>query len=117
MTMTKPGLIDELSAVSGRTKKESETVVETIFTQITQALVAGDKVELRGFGSFLVRQRNARRGWNSKTSSRVDIPRTRVPSFRVDKQSRERVNGERATRTPGGPQRDARSHMVRRMGR
>ena len=92
MTLTKPGLIDELSAMSGLTKKESEMVIETIFEQITRALVKGDKVELRGFGSFRVRQRNARRGRNPKTGTLVSIPRRRVPFFKVGRHLRQRVD-------------------------
>ena len=92
MAMTKPGLIDELAAVSALTKKESETVIETIFEQITQALVKGDKIELRGFGSFRVRHRNARRGRNPKTGTLVSIPRRRIPFFKVGRRLRQRVN-------------------------
>ncbi len=92
MTLTKPGLTDELAAVSGLTKEESETVVETIFEQITQALVKGDKVELRGFGSFRVRHRNARRGRNPKTGALVSIPRRRVPFFKVGRHLRQLVD-------------------------
>ena len=103
MAMTKSDLIEELAAMSGLTKKESETVIETIFEQITQAFLKGDKVQLRGFGSFRVRQRNARRGRNPKTGTLVSIPRKRVPFFKVGRELRKRVNLEGAMRTPGGP--------------
>ena len=103
MALTKSDLIEELAAVSGLTKKDSEIVIETIFEQITQALVKGDKIELRGFGSFRVRHRNARRGRNPKTGTLVSIPRRRVPFFKVGRELRERVNLEVAMRTPGGP--------------
>ena len=60
--MTKADLIDEVSKLSNLTKKETETIVNTIFDNITDALAKGDKVELRGFGSFRIRHRNSRKG-------------------------------------------------------
>src|SRR5213080_1741834 len=60
--MTKADLIDEVSKLSNLTKKETETIVNTIFDNITDALAKGDKVELRGFGSFRIRHRNTRKG-------------------------------------------------------
>ena len=92
-TMTKADLIDEVSKVSSLTKKETETIVNTIFDNITDALSKGDKVELRGFGSFRVRQRNSRRGRNPKTGTSVSVPEKRVPFFKVGKRLRELVNG------------------------
>ena len=91
--MTKADLIDEVSKVANLTKKETETIVNTIFDNITDALSKGDKVELRGFGSFRVRQRNARRGRNPKTGSSVSVPEKRVPFFKVGKRLKELVNG------------------------
>jgi nucleoid DNA-binding protein len=64
--MTKAELIDEVSKVANLTKKETETIVNTVFDNITDALVKGDKVELRGFGSFRIRQRHSRKGRNPK---------------------------------------------------
>ena len=90
--MTKADLIDELAKVSNLTKKESETIVNTVFENITEALVKGDKVELRGFGSFRIRQRNARKGRNPKTGTSVSVPEKRVPFFKVGKRLREHVN-------------------------
>ncbi len=75
------------------TKKETETIVNTIFDNITDALSKGDKVELRGFGSFRIRHRNSRKGRNPKTGSSVDVPQKRVPFFKVGKRLRELVNG------------------------
>jgi integration host factor beta subunit len=88
-TMTKAELIDE---VSNLTKKETETIVNTVFDNITDALAKGDKVELRGFGSFRIRHRNSRKGRNPKTGSAVDVPQKRVPFFKVGKRLRELVN-------------------------
>ena len=90
--MTKADLIDEVSKVSNLTKKETETIVNTIFDNITDALRKGDKVELRGFGSFRIRYRNSRKGRNPKTGSSVDVPEKRVPFFKVGKRLRELVN-------------------------
>jgi integration host factor subunit beta len=91
--MTKADLIDEVSKVSSLTKKETETIVNTVFDNITDALSKGDKVELRGFGSFRIRHRNSRKGRNPKTGSSVDVPQKRVPFFKVGKRLRELVNG------------------------
>jgi integration host factor subunit beta len=93
--MTKADLIDELSKVANLTKKQSEAIVDTVFDSITEALARGDKVELRGFGSFRIRRRRARRGRNPKTGTLVSVPPKRVPFFKVGKQLRERVNAER----------------------
>ena len=81
--MTKADLIDEVAKVSNLTKKESETIVNTVFDNITDALAKGDKVELRGFGSFRIRQRNSRKGRNPKTGTGVTVPEKRVPFFKV----------------------------------
>jgi len=91
--MTKAELIDEVSKLSNLTKKETETIVNTIFDNITDALAQGDKVELRGFGSFRIRRRNSRKGRNPKTGSSVSVPEKRVPFFKVGKRLRELVNG------------------------
>jgi len=90
--MTKAELIDEVSKVTSISKKDTETIVNTIFDNITDALARGDKVELRGFGSFRIRHRNSRRGRNPKTGSSVDVPQKRVPFFKVGKRLRETVN-------------------------
>lgn len=90
--MTKADLIEEVARQANLTKKESETIVNTVFDNIIDALTKGDKVELRGFGSFRIRQRNARKGRNPKTGSSVDVPEKRVPFFKVGKQLRELVN-------------------------
>ncbi|MBI3028909.1 MAG: integration host factor subunit beta [Candidatus Rokubacteria bacterium] len=90
--MTKVDLIDELSKVANLTKKQSEAIVDTVFESITEVLANGEKVELRGFGSFRIRRRRARRGRNPKTGALVSVPAKRVPFFKVGKQLRERVN-------------------------
>ena len=90
--MTKADLIEEVAKQCNLTTKESELIVNTVFDNITDALAKGDKVELRGFGSFRIRQRNARKGRNPKTGSSVSVPEKRVPFFKVGKRLRELVN-------------------------
>jgi integration host factor subunit beta len=90
--MTKADLTDELSKVANLTKRQSEAVVDTVFESMSEALAKGEKVELRGFGSFRIRQRRARRGRNPKTGSIVAVPAKRVAFFRVGKTLRELVN-------------------------
>src|SRR6266852_6366622 len=90
--MTKAELIEEVAKLASLTKKETELIVNTVFDNITEALAKGDKVELRGFGSFRIRHRNSRKGRNPKTGSNVDVPQKRVPFFKVGKRLRELVN-------------------------
>lgn len=90
--MTKADLINEVVKLSNLTKKETELIVNTIFDNIADALGKGEKVELRGFGSFRIRYRNARKGRNPKTGTSVSVPEKRVPFFKVGKRLRELVN-------------------------
>ena len=60
--MTKADLVEEVARVTELTRKDSEVIVDTLFESVIEALKAGDKLEVRGFGSFRVRQRNARSG-------------------------------------------------------
>jgi integration host factor subunit beta len=90
--MTKAELIEEMATQATLTKTETELIVNTVFDNITAALTQGDKVELRGFGSFRIRQRHSRRGRNPKTGGAVSVPEKRVPFFKVGKRLRELVN-------------------------
>ena len=90
--MTKAELIDEVSKVVEMTRKDSETIVETIFDSIVNSLHKGDKIEIRGFGSFRTRQRQPRVGRNPKTGSRVEVPSKRIPFFKPSKELRDLVN-------------------------
>src|SRR5437867_2879420 len=92
LSMTKAELIEEVAKVASLTKKETELIVNTVFDNITDALGKGDKVELRGFGSFRIRHRNSRKGRNPKTGDSVSVPEKRVPFFKVGKRLRELVN-------------------------
>ncbi|MGD8330431.1 MAG: HU family DNA-binding protein [Acidobacteriota bacterium] len=90
--MTKADLIEEVAAVSRLSKKSSEVVVNTFFDSIVGSLQRREKIELRGFGSFKLRQRRARVGRNPKTGERVEVPAKLVPYFKPGKDLRELVN-------------------------
>src|SRR5678815_4785938 len=76
--MTKADLIEEVSRVVEMTRKESEVIVEAIFDSIVKSLRTGDKIEIRGFGSFRTRQRQPRIGRNPKTGARVEVPAKKI---------------------------------------
>ena len=84
--MTKADLIEEVSRVVEMTRKESEVIVEAIFDSIVRSLRTGDKIEIRGFGSFRTRQRQPRIGRNPKTGARVEVPAKKIPYFKPSKE-------------------------------
>jgi len=90
--MTKAELVDNVAEKVDLTKKQTEVIVNILFNSITEALSEGDKVELRGFGSFRIRSRNPREGRNPKTGDAVHIPAKRVPFFKAGKELREMVD-------------------------
>ena len=90
--MTKADLIEEVASISNLSKKNSELVISTFFQSVVDALIEGDKVELRGFGTFKLRQRKPRLGRNPKTGERVNVAAKLVPFFKPGKQLRELVN-------------------------
>src|SRR5262249_11769638 len=90
--MTKAELVDTVSKVSDLTRKHSEVIVDAVFTSIIEALQRGDKIELRGFGSFRIRKRDSRTGRNPKTGAGVVVPAKRVPHFKPGKELRELIN-------------------------
>jgi integration host factor subunit beta len=92
--MTKAELVEKVADKIQLTKKQTEAVVNILLNCITEALSAGDKVELRGFGSFRIRKRNPREGRNPKTGDTVQIPAKRVPFFKAGKELREMVDGQ-----------------------
>jgi integration host factor subunit beta len=91
-TLTKADLIEEVLRISELPRKESETIVETIFGSIIDALQKGDKIEIRGFGSFRTRQRRGRIGRNPKTGAKVDVPPKKIPFFKPSKELKDFVN-------------------------
>src|SRR5271169_6470526 len=96
-TMTKAELVEEVTRVTELPRKESESVVETIFDSIIAALQADDKIEIRGFGSFRTRDRRGRIGRNPKTGERVEVPPKKIPHFRPSKELKDFVNEDHST--------------------
>ena len=91
--MTKSVLIEKIAEkVEDLSKKQVEVIVETVFESIKDALAKGGKVEIRGFGNFRLRNRNARKARNPKTGESVSVPPKKVPFFKVGKELREMVN-------------------------
>jgi integration host factor subunit beta len=91
-SMTKAELVEEVSRVSDLTKKHAEVIVETVFKSIIDALHRGEKIELRGFGSFRLRRREPRKGRNPKTGDKVDVPPKQVPYFKPGKELKDLIN-------------------------
>ncbi len=92
--MTKADLVEEVAKVTELTRKDSEVIVDTLFESVIKALRTGDKLEVRGFGSFRVRQRNARVGRNPKTGEKVEVPAKRVPYFKPSKELKDLINDD-----------------------
>jgi len=91
--MTKSGLIEEVARLTPHiSKKDTEVVVNTIFDSMIEALKAGERIEIRGFGSFQVKVRDAREGRNPKTGEPVHISAKRTPFFKVGKELKEMVD-------------------------
>ena len=84
--MTKAELVEAVANAAGLPKKDAEVILNEILAQIVAALNRGEEIELRGFGSFRVKQRSARRGRNPKTGEPVDIPAKQVPFFKPGKE-------------------------------
>src|SRR5829696_7261204 len=90
--MTKAELVEEVARAAELTKKDSEVIVDEVFKNIIQALNRGDKIELRGFGSFRVRQRDARRRRNPKNGETVKNPDKSVPYLKPGREIKELIN-------------------------
>jgi integration host factor subunit beta len=101
--MTKADLIEEVSRVVELTRKESEVIVEALFDSIVRSLRTGDKIEIRGFGSFRTRERLARIGRNPKTGDRVEVPAKRIPYFKPSKELKDLVNDAAVSVVPAAP--------------
>ena len=102
-SMTKAALVEEVARVADLTKKHSEVIVDTVFRSIIDALHRGEKIELRGFGSFRLRRREPRKGRNPKTGDKVDVPSKRVPYFKPGKELKELINREPEPAPPSTP--------------
>lgn len=94
--MTKAELVDEVARTVQLTKKQAETIVNIVFDSIVDSLRAGEKIELRGFGSFRLRSRKSRTGRNPKTGQKVDVPSKKIPYFKPGKELKELINREPA---------------------
>jgi integration host factor subunit beta len=90
--MTKAELVDEVARVVQVTKKQAETIVNIVFDSIVDSLRAGQKIELRGFGSFRLRSRKSRTGRNPKTGEKVEVPSKKIPYFKPGKELKELIN-------------------------
>jgi integration host factor subunit beta len=97
--MTKSELIVELATSNPHLRgADIELIVATVFDEITGALARGERVELRGFGAFTVKRRNARTGRNPRTGEAVPVDEKAVPFFKAGKELRERVNRGKTAR-------------------
>lgn len=91
--MTKSELIQRLAEKNPNLYlRDIERIVDTVFDQISEALVQGDRVELRGFGAFSIKHRDARMGRNPRTGESVHVPAKRLPFFKAGKALREELN-------------------------
>ncbi len=90
--MTKADLIDEVARNSDLSKKDAEVIVQAVLDSIVESLKNGGKVELRGFGSFRLRERASRQGRNPKTGEKVFVPAKKVPYFKPGKDLKELIN-------------------------
>jgi len=91
--MTKAELIDRVSEqIQTLTKRQTEIIVNAVFNSIKDTLANGEKIEIRGFGSFRLRQRRSREGRNPKTGTPVSVPAKRVPFFKAGKELKELVD-------------------------
>jgi integration host factor subunit beta len=101
--MTKADLIEDVARAVEMSRKDSEVIVETIFESIVKSLRSGDKIEIRGFGSFRTRQRDARVGRNPKTGARVEVPAKKIPYFKPSKDLKDLVNSAAAAQPSPAP--------------
>ncbi len=101
-TLTKADLIEEVLRITELPRKESETIVETIFDSIIGSLQKGQKIEIRGFGSFRTRERRGRIGRNPKTGAKVEVPAKKIPFFKPSKELKDFVNNSETQAAPAG---------------
>jgi len=93
--VTKRDLIEEVAQQYPRfSRRDAEVMVNAVFDSMTDALAKGDRIEIRGFGSFMIKQRAAREGRNPRTGAIVSVAAKKVPLFKVGKELRLRVDGQ-----------------------
>jgi len=98
--MTKQHLVEAVAAKTGRTKSEIEAIVDSILGTITEALVANERVDVRGFGSFVVKQKKERQGRNPRTGETIMIPAKRDAGFRPGKELSEKLTQPKGETSP-----------------
>lgn len=98
--MTKADLINLISEKAGITRVKAETVVNTVFDSMVEALVKGDRIEIRGFGSFVNRQYEAYKGRNPRTGEVIEVEQKKLPFFKVGKELKEEINSMAGTPLP-----------------
>lgn len=99
--MTKTDLLEEVAGVIEVSRKDASAIIETILDSIVRSLRNGEKIEIRGWGSFHIRQRRARQGRNPKTGARVEVAPKRIACFRPSKELNELVNSLSEVEVPG----------------
>jgi integration host factor subunit beta len=92
--MNKSELIETLAQKKGISFKKAEEIVSTVFDCLTEAMLAGDRIEIRGFGSFVINEYKAYTGRNPKTGESIDVKPKKLPFFKVGKELKERVAGQ-----------------------
>lgn len=97
--MTKADLVDEVAGRVDLTKKQAEGIVNSVFDSIVRSLQSGEKIELRGFGSFRIRSRKPRIGRNPKTGEKVEVPPKKIPYFKPGKELKDLINSDDETGT------------------
>lgn len=94
--MTKSDLVEALTQKTNLTKKKVEAVVNTIFDTMFEALVNGDRIEIRGYGSWYVKAYKSYQGRNPKTGAAVNVPEKKLPFFKVGKELKKRIDEEKS---------------------
>jgi len=89
--MNKSELIESLSLKRGISFKKAEEIVNTVFDSMTEAMLSGDRIEIRGFGSFVINEYKSYTGRNPKTGESIDVKPKKLPFFKVGKELKERV--------------------------
>jgi len=92
--MNKSELVDALAEKGKMTRKKAEDVVDLIFNSMVDAMKSGDRIEIRGFGSFVVKDYGSYRGRNPRTGQSIEVRPKKLPFFKVGKELRERVDEE-----------------------
>jgi integration host factor subunit beta len=94
--MTKSDLVEQLTHKTNLTKKKVEAIVNQIFDTMFEALVNGDRIEIRGFGSWFVKNYKSYVGRNPKTGASVTVPEKKLPFFKVGKELKKKIDGGKA---------------------